>query len=315
MYNKNVAGQFIYFQGIDSTTGGIKSGVTWTVRRYIDGTAAAGGGTVTEDGTTGWYKYAMSQADTNGNNLGFNFTGTGAVPQTINCTTDGGVPNVTFVNTSIATVTTVTNQLTAAQIATGVWQDATTGDFTAASSIGKSLYTSGIVPGGANGLLIAGSNAATTFNGLTTGALAATTITASGAVAFQSTFAVTTSTALGAVSGSTLTLSGAVAFQSTFAVTGATTLTGAVTSTNASNDIRLGATERTSIATAVWATVMDGTNTALQVMRGFIAALLGKSSGLDLGTPTYRNIADTKSVITSTADASGNRATVTLDLT
>lgn len=60
-------------------------------------------------------------------------------------------------------VTTVTNQLTAAQVATGVWQDATAGDFTAASSIGKSLYTSGVVPGGTNGLFIAGTNAATTI--------------------------------------------------------------------------------------------------------------------------------------------------------
>lgn len=64
---------------------------------------------------------------------------------------------------TIPTVTTVTNQLTAAQVATGVWQDATAGDFTVASSIGKSLYTSGNTPGAANGLLIAGTNATTSF--------------------------------------------------------------------------------------------------------------------------------------------------------
>lgn len=136
------------------------------------------------------------------------------------------------------TVTTVTNQLTAAQIATGIWQDAVASDFTAVSSIGKSLYTTGTVPGASGGLLIAGSNAATTFSGLTTGALSCTTITASGAVAFQSTFAVTTSTSLAALSCTTLTAGGAVAFQSTFVVTGSTTLTGTVTATNASNDIR-----------------------------------------------------------------------------
>jgi hypothetical protein len=85
--------------------------------------------------------------------------------------------------TSVATVTTVTNQLTAAQIATGVWQDATAGDFTTASSIGKSLYTSGVVPGGTNGLFIAGTNAATTittaltttFTGSLTGSVASVT--------------------------------------------------------------------------------------------------------------------------------------------
>lgn len=79
-------------------------------------------------------------------------------------------------------------------------------------------------PGAANGMLIGGSNAATTFAGLTTGALSCTTITASGAVAFQSTFAVTTSTSLAALSATTVTFSGAVAFQSTFAVTTSTSL-------------------------------------------------------------------------------------------
>ncbi len=48
-----------------------------------------------------------------------------------------------------------------ADVATGVWQDATAGDFTAASSIGKALFT-GVVPGASGGLFIAGTNAATT---------------------------------------------------------------------------------------------------------------------------------------------------------
>ena len=85
--------------------------------------------------------------------------------------------------TSVATVTTVTTQLTAAEIATGVWQDTTSGDFTAASSIGKSLFTSGAVPGAAGGLFIAGTNAATvvttsfttTFTGSVTGSVASVT--------------------------------------------------------------------------------------------------------------------------------------------
>lgn len=64
--------------------------------------------------------------------------------------------------TLVDTATTVTNQLTAAQIATGVWQDATAGDFTTAGSIGKSLFTSGNAPGAASGLAIVGSNMGTT---------------------------------------------------------------------------------------------------------------------------------------------------------
>ncbi len=64
------------------------------------------------------------------------------------------------------TVATVTNQLTAAAIATGIWQDTTAGDFTTAGSIGKSLFTSGNVPGAASGIAIVGSNM-----GITAGAI------------------------------------------------------------------------------------------------------------------------------------------------
>lgn len=49
------------------------------------------------------------------------------------------------VDNAIATVTTVTNQLTAAAIATGVWEDTTAGgDFGTAGSIGKLIATTGI---------------------------------------------------------------------------------------------------------------------------------------------------------------------------
>ena len=74
---------------------------------------------------------------------------------------------------TIPTVTTVTNQLTAAAIATGVWQDTTSGDFTTASSIGKSLYTSGNAPGAASGIAIVGSNMGTVSS--VTGAVASVT--------------------------------------------------------------------------------------------------------------------------------------------
>ncbi len=77
---------------------------------------------------------------------------------------------------TITTVTTVTNQLTAAQIATGVWQDATAGDFTTSSSIGKALYIANIAPGASGGHMISGSNAGTTTFGALT-VTGATTLT------------------------------------------------------------------------------------------------------------------------------------------
>lgn len=74
-------------------------------------------------------------------------------------------------------------------------------DYTGTVTSAAVAYLPQAQAGAANGVLIAGSNAATTFSGLTTGALSCTTITASGAVAFQSTFAVTgTTTLTGAVS-------------------------------------------------------------------------------------------------------------------
>lgn len=83
---------------------------------------------------------------------------------------------VTHTGAVIPTVTTVTNQLTAAQIATGVWQDTTAGDFTVASSIGKALYINNVAPGGSGGLLISGSNSGTTTFGALT-VTGATTLT------------------------------------------------------------------------------------------------------------------------------------------
>ncbi len=168
---------------------------------------------------------------------------------------------VTFSSTFATTGTTTLNALTVTNALTISGATTLTGAVTGTNA-SNDLRINGAVPGAANGLFIAGSNAATTVAGLTTGALACTTITASGAVAFQSTFAVTTSTALAALSCTTLTASGAVAFQSTFATTGTTTFnaftitnaftvsgnttytgtttyTGAITGINASNDLRI----------------------------------------------------------------------------
>jgi len=92
MFRKNTAGQFIHFQLLLTADGTIATGLSPTVRRCIDGTFAAGSGTVTEDTGTGWYKYAMSQADTNGNNIGFRITATGAMPVSLTIVTTTADP-------------------------------------------------------------------------------------------------------------------------------------------------------------------------------------------------------------------------------
>jgi len=62
--------------------------------------------------------------------------------------------------------------------------------------------------------------------------------------------------------------------------------------------------------------VVEGNKSMAQIARGFVAALLGKSSGHAVGasSPKYRDQADTKDRISATTDANGNRTAVTLDL-
>jgi len=85
-------------------------------------------------------------------------TATGfATPTNITAASGVSLASSQHVIVDSGTVTTVSNQLTAAAIATGVWQDATAGDFTTASSIGKSLFNDGAAPGATGGLAILGS--------------------------------------------------------------------------------------------------------------------------------------------------------------
>jgi hypothetical protein len=91
MYRRNVAGQFIYFTLLDASAAPV-IGATVTARRSIDGpTQAACTGTVSECGN-GQYVLAASQADTNGNNIGYLFTATGAVPTAVGIVTTAANP-------------------------------------------------------------------------------------------------------------------------------------------------------------------------------------------------------------------------------
>ena len=88
MLRKNVAGQILTIAAVNATTGAALTGATISMRRCLDGTFAAGGATITEDTGLGFYKVAFTQADTNGNNVGYFFTATNMVPVNITgCTT------------------------------------------------------------------------------------------------------------------------------------------------------------------------------------------------------------------------------------
>lgn len=92
MYRKNVAGQFLCVQLILTATGAVGTGLTPAARRCLDGTFGAGGGSFTEDGTTGSYKYALAQADTNANNVSIIVTATGCIPVCVNFLTTAADP-------------------------------------------------------------------------------------------------------------------------------------------------------------------------------------------------------------------------------
>lgn len=159
-------------QGISATGNGIGHGFL-----------ATSGGGATGDG------FKAISAATNGNGFNGVGTGTGAdikgsgleqlVSKAVASSFSSTVVNNSvfgYLSTSSATTnydrTTMsseaayTNAPTVAGMATAIWQDTTSGDFTTGSSIGKSLFT-GSAPGTGGGLLLAGSNAATTFATLT----------------------------------------------------------------------------------------------------------------------------------------------------
>jgi hypothetical protein len=171
---KNVASQKIALFAYDSTTGAPKTGDAANITPYV----SKDYGTVTVLGTTtatemdatnakGWYSFVLTQAETNGDALLFT-----AKSSTANAFIVGFL--VYTDPASFTSFVTPTN-LTAAQIATGVWQDTTSGDFTVASSIGKSLYTTGNAPGASSGLALVGSNMGT-ITGALTGAQIATAV-------------------------------------------------------------------------------------------------------------------------------------------
>lgn len=123
--------------------------------------------------------------------------------------------------------------------------------------------------------------------------------------------------AVGSVTGSVGSVTGAVGSVTGNVGGNVAGSVGSVTAavTVGTNNDKTGYTLSAAGVTAIWAEVMTGTTTAVQAVRGFIAAMLGKASGLDTLAPKYRNIADTKDVISATTDANGNRSAVTLDLT
>lgn len=85
MLRKNIASQYVYFALVNATTGAALTGATVTAVRSIDSAAQAACTGTTTDLGNGQYRFNLSQADTNGNNIGYFFTATNAIPVSISC--------------------------------------------------------------------------------------------------------------------------------------------------------------------------------------------------------------------------------------
>ena len=135
---KNAAGQRVGVQMRSATDGSAFTGavtVSVTVDAGTQATGSVGSGACTHEGN-GYHTYAPAQAETNGDLLAFTFTGSGAIPETVQVYTS--FPQTVDLSTGITagTITTVTN-LTNAPSA---------GDFTATmkTSIGTAVAASAV---------------------------------------------------------------------------------------------------------------------------------------------------------------------------
>lgn len=93
---KNTSGQKIGCQMVSATDGSAFTGsvtVSVTIDAGAQATGSVGSGACTHEGN-GYHTYAPAQAETNGTLLAFTFTGTGAVPATVQVFTTGYDPTV-----------------------------------------------------------------------------------------------------------------------------------------------------------------------------------------------------------------------------
>jgi len=72
-------------------------------------------------------------------------------------------------------------------------------------------------------------------------------------------------------------------------------------------------TEIAAMPASVWSYTVEGSYTAVQLLRIALAAMAGKLSGAATTTVSIRDLGDTKNRIVATVDADGNRSAVTLD--
>lgn len=324
MFRKNTASQHVYFQLLSTTDGSAVTGASVSVRRCLDGTFAAATGTVTED-TAGWYKFAMSQADTNGNNVGLRFSATGAITVSLTfVTTDlnpydavragltalpnaaaeasGGLPTLSAAQASNGTInanvhrwlTGTPNALSSGRVEVlvgavtdGVLTSAkfAAGAFDAVWSVATRILTAG------TNIVLAKGTGITGFNDLSAAQVNAevdTAISDAGLVAAVADLPTNAelATALGTADDAVLAAIAALNNPS-------------------ANQIRDAIFSRAYSAAY-------GSFTFSELTSILLAVAVGKLSGAETTEVTIRNPADDANVVVATVDSDGNRSAVTV---
>jgi len=103
---KNVAGQVIGAQMVNASNGAAFVAAVSVSITGDGGTQTPGGGAVTHEGN-GFHSYVPSQAETNFTHIAFTFTGSGAVPTTVQVYTElaaAGVGAITWTYTLTSSV-------------------------------------------------------------------------------------------------------------------------------------------------------------------------------------------------------------------
>lgn len=109
---KNVAGQKVGCQMVSASDGSAFTGsvtVAVTIDAGTQATGSVGSGACTHEGN-GYHTYAPAQAETNGDLLAFTFTGTGAIPATVQVYTS--FPQTADNATNISAIKAKTDSLT-----------------------------------------------------------------------------------------------------------------------------------------------------------------------------------------------------------
>ena len=249
MFRKNTAGQYMGLVAINATTGATMTGTAgFAAYRVLDGGAqAAATGTVTDKGN-GQLSFALSQADTNGNDCSILFTMTGMI-----------AVEKTFVTTACDPTTATNFGITALPaVASGAaGAIITSGTGTAQLSVASGLVT--LAPVTHTGAVIPTVTTLTNLPAITTDWLTGTGVAASAVTKIQSGLA--TPTNITAATG--VVLSGIVhtgATIPTVTTTGTATTVGTVNAlaNNAITAASLAADAGAEIADAVWDEVLSG---------------------------------------------------------